>query len=334
MPSYSHISPIKAGRTLRLGRIVVSLGVIFAVTTLFSTGSLKLIAALGWAEKIQILPLTLTTTLSSLGIWLLITLVFGRIYCSTACPLGTLQDIISRAPRLRAVFRREHPYHFAPARNYLRLIMLALFFSCVAVGFTRIPALIAPLHLFRQMVVNFVRPVIEWLGGREVLALSAYSFVITLLIFGLLAIAAWRRGRIFCNTLCPVGNGLGIFSRFSIYHFDIDTDRCTNCRRCEHVCKAQCINLDDHVVDGSRCVVCFNCIASCPDKAIRYTSRHKRLADPLLQRIPSLTAPTASTSCPSCSPVKENISSTSIAKPFTPGQTSDLKIPHPNETIS
>lgn len=287
---------MSAGRALRLGRIVVSLVVLAAATVFFASLSAKTAAAVGWVEVIQILPLSLATCLSTLGCWLVVTLIFGRIYCSTACPLGTVQDIAARLPRLQRDYRRRHPYHFAPAKNLLRYAALALFFSFVFLGFTRIPALVAPFDIFGQAVSDFILPIVEWLGGKEVIAISAYSFVITLFAVGALTVVAWQRGRLFCNTLCPVGNGLSLFSRFSIYHFDIDTDICTNCRRCEHVCKAQCINLSDHLVDGSRCVVCFDCVDSCPDKAIRYTRRRKQLSIPMLQRIPPLTSPSPSPS--------------------------------------
>ncbi len=67
-----------------------------------------------------------------------------------------------------------------------------------------------------------------------------------------------------CNTLCPVGTILGCVSRNSAMRIDIDTDRCIQCRRCEHVCKAECIDMQSHVVDMSRCVVCFDCLPCAP----------------------------------------------------------------------
>ena len=77
-------------------------------------------------------------------------------------------------------------------------------------------------------------------------------------------------------------------SRFSILQMDIDTDLCINCRKCEDVCKGQCIDLTDHVVDGSRCVNCFDCVDICPNRAIRYTTRRHRLSTPLMQRVSGL----------------------------------------------
>lgn len=304
--------PIKrmpTGRMLRLGRIVVSVALLAASTILFASANAKLVELMGWSQRVQILPLALASCLSTIGFWVVITLIFGRIYCSTVCPLGTLQDVIARVPRLDKRYRAAHPYHFVPAQNFLRYGLFILAVACISVGFVRIVALISPFDMFGQMATNFIRPIARWLGGKQVMEISAYSFVISLVTLGALVMVATRRGRLFCNTLCPVGAGLGIFSRFSVYHFDIDTDRCTNCRRCEYACKAQCINLDDHLVDGSRCVVCFDCVDSCQDGAIRYTRRRKQLSVPMLQRIatPSMSLSADSPIAPSAEiPIKKN----------------------------
>ncbi len=100
----------------------------------------------------------------------------------------------------------------------------------------------------------------------------------------IVAMGMWR-GRELCNTLCPLGAGLGALSTMSLMQIDIDTDRCTHCRRCEDVCKAQCVNSEIGTVDASRCVRCFDCLAACRDDAIHLTTRRHRLSLPMLQKI-------------------------------------------------
>ena len=97
--------------------------------------------------------------------------------------------------------------------------------------------------------------------------------------------AGFRNGRTFCNTVCPVGTTLSFISRYSIFRIDINTDKCVQCRRCEHVCKASCIDMTSHVVDTSRCVVCFDCLSDCPNDAIHYTYNRHQLSIPLMQRV-------------------------------------------------
>ncbi|MEZ5601746.1 MAG: 4Fe-4S binding protein [Candidatus Competibacteraceae bacterium] len=56
---------------------------------------------------------------------LALTLLFGRVYCSTICPLGTLQDIVIRvADRLRKP--RKVKFRHQRSHDVLRYGVLAL----------------------------------------------------------------------------------------------------------------------------------------------------------------------------------------------------------------
>ena len=83
---------------------------------------------------------------------------------------------------------------------------------------------------------------------------------------------AWRGGRTYCNTICPVGTILSFFARFSWLKIHFDEDKCKNCSMCSKNCKAACIDFKNHQVDYSRCVVCGNCIESCKFGALKYSS--------------------------------------------------------------
>jgi ferredoxin len=77
-------------------------------------------------------------------------------------------------------------------------------------------------------------------------------------------------GRLYCNTICPVGALLGIFSRFSLFKFGIDKENCKSCGLCEKSCKAGCIDTAIMDIDHSRCVTCFNCVDVCKKSAVKY----------------------------------------------------------------
>ena len=81
---------------------------------------------------------------------------------------------------------------------------------------------------------------------------------------------AWRNGRTYCNTICPVGTVLSFISRFSFLKIHFDTEKCKNCSLCTKNCKAACIDFKTHSVDYSRCVVCGDCIESCKFGALKY----------------------------------------------------------------
>ena len=96
-------------------------------------------------------------------------------------------------------------------------------------------------------------------------------FVIALVTLVVLVVLAWRGGRTYCNTICPVGTILSFFARFSWLKVRFDAEKCKNCSMCSKNCKAACIDYQAHTVDYSRCVVCGNCIDKCKFGALRYS---------------------------------------------------------------
>ena len=49
---------------------------------------------LGWMAKLQFLPSALALNLVVVGVILLANFLFGRVYCSTICPMGVFQDLV------------------------------------------------------------------------------------------------------------------------------------------------------------------------------------------------------------------------------------------------
>ena len=102
-----------------------------------------------------------------------------------------------------------------------------------------------------------------WIRGGATLAVAVLTLAV-------LVVLAWRNGRTYCNTVCPVGTLLGFLSRYAWLRPVIDTSKCVNCNLCERNCKSSCIHIKEHAIDYSRCVACMDCIAKCPKGAIRY----------------------------------------------------------------
>ncbi|MBQ7463005.1 MAG: 4Fe-4S binding protein [Bacteroidaceae bacterium] len=247
-------------------------------------------AYLGWMAKIQFIPALLALNIGALLFVVTLTLLMGRIYCSVICPLGVMQDII-------AFFRRKkNKYNFSPAKNALRYTVLVLACATLALGVAWLGAFIFPYSTYGRIVSACLTPLYK-LANNGLAAIAehynSYAFyevhvwiksvtvlVIALLTWGIIAVLAWRGGRTWCNTICPVGTLLGLISRHSFYKMAIDTDKCKNCHKCERNCKAACIDLSTHTIDYSRCVVCGNCEKQCKFDALHFGNRSLAAAHP------------------------------------------------------
>ncbi|MBD5317219.1 MAG: 4Fe-4S dicluster domain-containing protein [Bacteroides sp.] len=279
------------GKWLRAIRIAVSVVAFSLITGLFVSFGMTIPGVAAWLARIQLLPAAMAFGMTVFVGWLIVTMIFGRVYCSSVCPMGFYQDICARGARLTRRSRRRRAYHFTRPSNVLRYSLLALTAGALITGIGIVPVLLDPYSAYGRMALCVLKPVwgaVAGLFSAEPLAAAGGSALgMTVAVLTAIAVgwAAARNGRTVCNTICPVGTTLGLVSRYSVFHIDINPDKCVMCHRCEHACKARCIDLPAHTVDTSRCVVCFDCLPVCPNDAISYTPSSHRLQLPMLQRI-------------------------------------------------
>ncbi|MCR5238595.1 MAG: 4Fe-4S binding protein [Prevotella sp.] len=257
--------------------------VCFALITLLFldfTGTLH--CWLSWLAKIQFLPAVMALNVVVVAALIILTIVFGRIYCSVICPLGVFQDLLAR------FHRKKNKYSYSKEVRWLRYPVLAVFVIAGLAGIGSLFQLLAPYSSYGRIATMIFQPI--WKGCNNLLAMAAehyesYAFysidtwvrsmpvlIIAAITLVVLFVLAWRGGRTYCNTICPVGTILSFFSRFSWLKVHFDTDKCKNCSMCSKNCKAACIDYKTHTVDYSRCVVCGNCIDKCKFGALSYSS--------------------------------------------------------------
>lgn len=265
---------------------------------------------LGWMAKIQFLPAVLALNVGIITALIVLTLIFGRIYCSVICPLGIMQDVISWFHDKR----KKNRFSYSAEKKWLRYPILVVFIIALVAGIGSLVALLAPYSAYGRIVVNLLKPIYE--AGNNVLAsiaehFNSYAFyhvdtwiksmptfIIALITFIIIVILAWRGGRTYCNTICPVGTILSFFARFSWLRISFDEEKCRSCSKCSKNCKASCIDFKNHSVDYSRCVVCGNCIESCSFDALSYrpikigASRKAKTSDGLEETTHTTASPT------------------------------------------
>lgn len=259
--------------------------VVFVLITLLFldvTGTLH--AWLGWLAKIQFWPAFYSLNIGVVAVLVVLMLVLGRIYCSVICPLGVMQDVVSWLHGRR----KRNRFTYSKEKKWLRYGMLGVFIISAVAGINAIVSLLAPYSSYGRIASSLFKPVYE--AGNNVLAsiaehFNSYAFysvdvwmkslptlIIASVTFVAIVILAWRGGRTYCNTICPVGTILSFFARFSWFKVRIDESKCVNCGLCTKNCKASAIDFKNHKIDYSRCVVCGDCLGKCHKGALSFTS--------------------------------------------------------------
>ncbi len=274
---------------LRWSRIIVAILSIGLLTGVLVSYGMTIPHIGAWLAGIQFIPAAISFSLATVIGLLLVTLVFGRVYCSTICPLGIYQDFFSRVSRM---FRKRdnRAFHYSPPLSRWRNMSLFVLVVSLVLGISAVVAVMDPYSVYSRACVYVVKPVWGYICNIfavtpvRIASASLFGILLSLVLMGLVGMVAAAKGRLVCNTICPVGTTLGYVSRYSVFHIDIDTDKCTQCRACEYVCKSTCIDLVAHVVDSSRCVDCFDCLTVCHNDAIHYTWSRHQLSIPLMMR--------------------------------------------------
>ncbi len=236
----------------------------------------------GWMAKIQFLPALFSLNFIVIISLILLTLLFGRLYCSIICPLGIMQDGFGWLGKKA----KKNRYSYSKPLNILRYSFLGIMVIAFIAGLNAIVALLAPYSAYGRIISSLIKPIFIWCNN--ILASWAeqhqsYAFYnveywqngygvlivagVTLISLGILA---WRNGRTYCNSICPVGTVLGFFSRFAMFRMVIDGSKCIDCKLCARNCKASCIDIPNRKIDYSRCVACFDCLDKCKKGALSF----------------------------------------------------------------
>ncbi|MBR1601030.1 MAG: 4Fe-4S dicluster domain-containing protein [Alphaproteobacteria bacterium] len=179
---------------------------------------------------------------------LVITLIFGRIYCSALCPLGIFQELLMLL--------------FKPVKKILNknqtIIQKHYGFSYIlsAVGFG---------GLLGGTVV-----IIRHFDPYSVLGNAVGGGIYGIIFITLLTIFVFFKNRFFCTNICPIGALLGWISRCSLFKIRINQEACVRCAKCAQKCPSGSIDFKNSSVNNETCIKCFNCLGSCHRHALTY----------------------------------------------------------------
>lgn len=271
-------------------RVIISILLFVLITFYFLDFAALMPDSFHGLAHIQFVPALIGGSFIILAILVVLTLLFGRIYCSTICPMGVYQDIVARISKM--VTKKKKRYKFSKPKNILRWTVVVVTIVSFFLSFPVLLALIDPYSAFGRITTNVFKPV--YMAGNNLLEsvftsfgnyafykvnisiLDMFSFVAAIITLLTIGFFAWKYGRTYCNTICPVGTLLGFVSKFSLFKVRIDTNMCNGCGSCAMRCKASCIDSKHHTVDDTRCVTCFNCVGSCKQGALTYIPFRKK----------------------------------------------------------
>ncbi len=171
---------------------------------------------------------------------LVLTLLFGRFYCSTICPFGILQEFCALLFRKKGAAQKNLP---------VKYFISALTFGALIGGSSLLIRYIDPYTMFGSAI-----------------SLTIVGLIFTILILALVLF----KNRYFCTNICPVGAVLGLISKISLNKIYIDKDNCASCGLCAKSCPSGCIDHKEKYVDNETCVKCLKCLGECKKGAIKY----------------------------------------------------------------
>lgn len=175
-----------------------------------------------------------------LGLLLVLTLLFGRFYCSTLCPFGLLQELFMTVFRRKTGGQKNLPFKY-----FLAVVM----FGFLAGGTVLAARWLDPYTLFGSAASG------AWIGLTAVV---------------LVLILVWFKGHFFCVNICPVGVVLGLLSKIALNKIYIENDKCVSCGLCARKCPTGSIDFKNKTVDNETCIKCFKCLNQCHKDSLHY----------------------------------------------------------------
>ncbi len=283
-------------RTAKIVKICVAAAVLIMFYLGLSVSAPVYDTLLDYLTRLQLLPALINTLLSGAG-WLsagfipvaLLTLLAGRLYCSVLCPLGIIQDVII----FLSGKKRHRRYRQSPPAVLLHTGIAVVSVIGLLAGIPILFGLLEPYAFWGRLYRDIAMPLGAGISTAAVEVMKEFEIfwaplpfrgdigavLLTLLSAVLLVFLTYRYGRWYCNRLCPAGAALRLLSLRPVLRMEFNTELCTQCGVCAHVCPAGCIDVASQTVDHNRCIMCLECTDRCPFNAIDLAAGRRRKYD-------------------------------------------------------
>jgi len=187
------------------------------------------------------------------GIWLAITIVVGKGWCSYACFFGGIEEGVAALPAKPKLKRLDPRWRYGPWAVLLAMVLLSL-------------ALFEPAYC---MWLCPFKAVSEYVAARNTVGLIQNGIFIFLFAGLVIVLPLLTKKRTQCSFFCPFGAFQSIFNKTSVFDVKIDRTRCTPCVLCEKSCPTLSLT-QKSIAKGETlmsCMKCGACVDACPRDA-------------------------------------------------------------------
>lgn len=232
---------------------------------------------------------TLYRTLAWALVTIVLTIIFGRFFCSWVCPFGSLHHFVgflAHRKKTNAQKIKLNKYRKAQRIKYFVLVFVLAMAAFPSLAATLQTGLLDPIPLVTRSFNLVLVPIFD--RAANVTSATPRFYEGAWLIFTIFLTAILLNivfPRFYCRFICPLGALFGILGRFAIWRIGKTQSKCSNCMLCEKSCEGGCEPAQS--IRIAECVLCFNCRQDCEDEVICYQSRGSlagEITDPDISR--------------------------------------------------
>jgi len=204
-----------------------------------------------------------------------LTIIFGRFFCSWVCPFGSIHHFVGfwgNRKKKTAEKIQLNRYRSAQRIKYFILIFFLVMAAFPSMAATLQTGLLDPIPLVTRSFNLVLLPIVDKPINFVSVAGRFYEGVWLVFIMFLVAVLLnLAIPRFYCRFICPLGALFAVLSRFAIWRIGKKQKECINCKLCERACEGGCEPSGN--IKIGECVLCFNCLDECKDELVSYQRR-------------------------------------------------------------
>jgi len=187
------------------------------------------------------------------AIWLGMSLVIGKAWCSYACFFGGIEEGVASISRKPIIKKFDTRWRYGPWAVLLAMVLLSL-------------------ALFDSVYCMWVCPfkaVSEYVAARSIWGMIQNGVFILLFASLVILLPFLTKKRTQCSFLCPFGAFQSLFNKINVFDVKVDQSKCRPCNLCEKACPTLSIN-QRSAAEGKTlmsCMKCGACVDVCPRDA-------------------------------------------------------------------